>query len=440
MAEDDALPPTAVREILLRVPADQRARSACVCRAWRDVVADPALWTVLDLRAASGFGVRVTRELVLAAVARAQGRLEVLNVAPRMRDRLLFPALLAVATANATLCEVRTLAFDEYDWYEGDGMAGRDPVHGVNELQALLLAAPALQVLEASVTCPFAFARRLLRREPPFGPLRLSRLEVDCKFAGRDIVGLAADLAAHTHPSLVSFSLTCSQHLPLTPNELDSVVTAALALRLDTLGLYDCELTPEAVPVLCRLLSSTALTQLHIVQISVWGPCLVDEATVAVLAEALRVNRTLTHFSLKDVLDNRRDKAVLLLSLVGHASIYDLECTCEVTGEPVFDPEAVQDPVLIGLSIGALIAANSPALKALDVSSSHLGDAGLGPLCDALARNTHLRNLSIGFNGMSAAFAAQRLLPAVRANRSLRLLEADAVAEEAMQLVNARRG
>ena len=429
MAEDDALPPAAVREILLRLPADQRARAACVCRRWREVVADPALWTVLDLRRASGMTVRLTPERLLAAAARAQGRLEVLSVTKSVE---LFPSLLAVVTANAgTLRELRTLSCGAYDWWEGQG----EVVRGVDELQALLPAAPALQLLEASVTCPFALAPRLLRREPPFGPLRLEHLEVDCMFAGRDIVALAADLAKHTHP-LDAFCLTCSEDFLLRPDELDSVVTAALAIRLPRLNLYDCHLTPEAVPALCRLLSSTALTVLRIIHLRSLS-LLLDEASAVLLGEALRANRTLTSLSLDDVLSYGRDTTVLLLSLVGHASIRTLTCRGEASGDPEIGDE--YDPVLIGMCLRALIAANAPALVDLDVSGNHLGDAGLGPLCDALPRNIHLRRLSLGANGMSAAFAAHRLLPAVRANHSLRYLNVDPVAVEAMDLVHARR-
>jgi hypothetical protein len=52
-------------------------------------------------------------------------------------------------------------------------------------------------------------------------------------------------------------------------------------------------------------------------------------------------------------------------------------------------------------------------------------DACLGPLVDALARNTHLRELRMHGNHMSAAFARAQLLPAVRANTGLRLLVTD---------------
>jgi hypothetical protein len=43
----------------------------------------------------------------------------------------------------------------------------------------------------------------------------------------------------------------------------------------------------------------------------------------------------------------------------------------------------------------------------------------MAPVCAALPRNTHLRALHCSVNRMSAAFAADVLLPAVRANGSL---------------------
>ena len=74
--------------------------------------------------------------------------------------------------------------------------------------------------------------------------------------------------------------------------------------------------------------------------------------------------------------------------------------------------------------LGALVAANTPALRTLDLSMSVLGDAGLGPVCEALARNTHLSVLNCSYNNMGAAFARDVFLPVVRANTSLRELRA----------------
>jgi hypothetical protein len=95
-----------------------------------------------------------------------------------------------------------------------------------------------------------------------------------------------------------------------------------------------------------------------------------------------------------------------------------------------------------GAALSRLLLADAPALQTLRISSCGLGDAGLGPLFDALPRNTHLRTLHCCENDVSEAFARDVLLPAVRANTSLRELHADreyAAAAEAMQLVARRR-
>ena len=99
-----------------------------------------------------------------------------------------------------------------------------------------------------------------------------------------------------------------------------------------------------------------------------------------------------------------------------------------VTGHPSLRVFAVSgshppDPAAAGAALGALVAANTTALKFLIVSHSVLGDVGLGRLCDALPRNTHLRRLHIGVNDMSAEFARHTLLPSVRANTALRDLD-----------------
>jgi hypothetical protein len=103
-----------------------------------------------------------------------------------------------------------------------------------------------------------------------------------------------------------------------------------------------------------------------------------------------------------------------------------------------------------GTALGALVAANAPALHDLDVFASFLGDGAMQPLVDALPLNTHLRKLCCGDNSMTAEFIREQLLPALRANTSLLELDVendvwghdhstDAVAREAEALVRQRR-
>jgi hypothetical protein len=75
------------------------------------------------------------------------------------------------------------------------------------------------------------------------------------------------------------------------------------------------------------------------------------------------------------------------------------------------------------------VAANAHALTELDVAHNRLGDEGLRPLFEALPLNTHLRTLDVSWNDMNAAFAHDVLLPAVRANTSLRTLHAQSDVE-----------
>ena len=72
------------------------------------------------------------------------------------------------------------------------------------------------------------------------------------------------------------------------------------------------------------------------------------------------------------------------------------------------------------------MAADTGALRKLDVAHTALGDVGMRPLLDALALNTHLRELNCSDVGMSEVFARDVFLPAVRANTSLRTLKASA--------------
>ncbi len=83
-----------------------------------------------------------------------------------------------------------------------------------------------------------------------------------------------------------------------------------------------------------------------------------------------------------------------------------------------------------GAALGALLLANAPALRELSIFRIHLGDEGMGPVVQALRHNTHLTKLRCSGNQMSEAFARDRLLPAVRANTSLRQLVATEYLEE----------
>ncbi len=281
----------------------------------------------------------------------------------------------------------------------------------------------------------FADARRMLRNEAPFGPLRLRSLSVAFQEDADEasVVALAADLAAHA--SLICVKL---YNAPLvTRAALEAVVDAALARQMTSLRFPMCHFAPATVaPTLARALGGGgALTELFISHDEL---PLLDAPSAALLAGGLRANSTLTSLSLVDVALWRdpHAAAALLAALTGHASLRSLGLGVNRVG-------AAHEAAAAGAALGALVAANAPALTVLALSHNDLGDAGLRPLFEALPANTHLRELNVSYNDMSAAFARGVLLPAVRANTSLRTLHVHAAFGnealiEAYQLVAAR--
>jgi hypothetical protein len=302
-------------------------------------------------------------------------------------------------------------------------------------MEALLRAAPRLVVCEADVECDKLLpARRLLRNEPPFAPLHVRSFEFAAG-GGDDlheaaVLALTADLASHAHLRRLTLNFT-----PLdTAAAQDAVVDVALTRRLTNVTLRWCSLSPDSAPALVRLIGGGALSELDLCDDEV---ALLDIPAALALGNALRASSTLTALSLAlmpmHLWHEPAAATALLGALTGHPSLRSLIISHNGAG-PASRDQA-------GAVIAALLAANAPALRELEVSSCWLLDAGMGPLFDALPANTHLRTLVCGRNELSDAFVRERLLPAVRANSSLRELktglETDA-AREAEALVQRR--
>jgi hypothetical protein len=377
---------------------DARAACSAVCRGWRAMLLDHSCWLRLDLSHASGI-VRaawddVTDTFLQGAAARAGGRLVALDVSQCFE--VSHAALLAVVTANAgTLRELR-MCNNDARCHEGDPDPG--------QVEALLRAAPQLHSFDTSVTwIDDGLARRMLRGEPPFERLRISRLLVHLDDDVSDdedaLATVLADAAAHE--SLVHLGL--SQALLDVPAALDAVVAFALAHRLQALWLCDCALSPASAPALARLLGGDALRELYVYGLMNDGH-LLDEPAAMLLANALRANSTLTQLAFE----------LLLRAATAHPSLRKLELQSNTVDEASRE--------LAGRALGALVAANAPSLEELDVNQCDLGDEGLRPLVDALASNTHLRLLHWFFNARSEAFFDEQLLPAIRAHPSMTTL------------------
>jgi hypothetical protein len=246
--------------------------------------------------------------------------------------------------------------------------------------------------------------------------LQLQKLSL--RFDGDDDHLLPAVVAeVRAHSSLKELNLCCLHgDIGLDDRYVELVLEAASALGLTSLDLDSCKVTPAVAPALARLLSSTTLTRLKIFYN---GAALLDATAAALLSVALRANCTLRELGLHMIglWDDADSAAVLLDALVGHASLRELSIS---QNEVATDA----DREVAGALLGALVAANAPVLVKLSLDICKLRDYGMLPLVAALPQNTHLRELRIVQANLSADFTEQQLLHAIRANTSLRYLDA----------------
>ncbi len=414
VAAADALTllPSAVQALIFaQLPVDLRARCACVCRGWRGALSERALWTRLDVSRTSGVTARVTDAFLRGAAARAGGALQSLDVSG---SRATSQAELDVARANAaTLRELRIC--------NGVCISDAEPyLISLLAAEVLLRAAPALRALDADLHCSVEEAREALRaKEGELTALRVHGLRVFARGASEaDVLALAADVAAHAW--LQELRVT---EVP-TLAAVDAVLDAALARRLTAVQFVNCGLSAAAAPALARLLGSSALTGLHVCR-DAHDP-LLDAPAASLLAGALRANTTLTTLQLGGVelWHDVTAAATLLGALTAHPSLRTLDIRSNTIR---WNAEANRGvaAAAVGAALAALLAANAPALTALDINACGLGDAGLTPLFEALRHNTHLRTLTCRDNFITEACAADVLLPAVHANAGLRSLEAN---------------
>jgi hypothetical protein len=249
-----ALPVALSNRVFLLLPVDQRGRACCVCRAWRDALADPALWARLDLTEEGGVHIRLfdhARLMLHGAAARAQGRLHTLDVRAASHWWFSAAALPDVLAANAdSMCVLRVPRLQRLQ-DGGDGSV-------LPVVLALCSAAPRLERLDANISCFAVDVPPLMRAEGPLRPLRIHSLAVtiDTHSAVQALAALLADMALQ--PTLSSLML-CSADVT-ERRLLDSLVDGLLARRVRELDLFSCS-SPAAAP-LARLLTGGALTTL----------------------------------------------------------------------------------------------------------------------------------------------------------------------------------
>jgi hypothetical protein len=401
-----SLPLLLAQRIFLALPVDARGRASCVCRAWRNTLAEPSLWTRLDMSDVRGERQRFLA-MLCGAAGRARGELRQLDVS---QQRVEWHHLLRVLTANADSLRELHLSLLQLPQSCATFFMG---------------AAPLLQMLTCEETrCTWEDAPMMLRGEPPCAPLHLSGLlevcfdnENDYTIGGMERFGpFAAALAdAALQPAL---SRLCLEYADVAqPAVMGALADAAVARRLRELKLQDC--TPPAAAPLARLLAEGSLAALQLCRFD-WGrpTPLFDDAGAALVADALRMNTTLTTLELGtgDLCFNLHVARQVLGALVGHPCLRELHVVQEYPLDHNNDNYFIE----LGGALAAVIAADAPALHVFECSSNSLDDVGLTPIVEALTLNRHLRTLDVDGNDMSEAFARERLLPAVRANTTLR--------------------
>jgi len=381
----DLLPEPLLRFIALALPADTRAIAACVCRASRAFLADSTLWQELDLTPGGGVAAAsLTKKLARGAAKRAAGKLRVLSM-NCMATVDLNPFAMVKCLVEVVVCYGAKLQRLNTDiWLE------------VRRLDTILAAAPQLQVLNARVLngCPEVLP--VIRNDPPYGPVRVSQLHV---LLDGGQVALAAAVAAHE--SLKSRSLW---GLQFTADGLNALLDAATQRGVTELKIdVGCVLNAEGVTALARLLRRGSLVKLDVV-CAVFPR--VSERSMLELCAALRACGTLMHLQLQlnsPACANR----CIVTELVNAAA------TLPALTKLVFSLSRAYDRLDFGRALGALLTANLPSLRELNVGYCHLGDDGMTPLLDGLAANTQLRKLDCHFCNVSMAFERDRVKPAL---------------------------
>ena len=161
-----ALPHALAQRIWRSLPCDVRLRCREVCPTWRDALAEPRLWTELDLTATSGVVARLTPALLLAAAARAGGQLERLLVI--YSEPQFHAALLLVFAAN--MDTLRRLRLECAPPLEHNLLYAKSA--------ELLRAVPRQCIVEADVAVRYEDAGQMLRNEPPFESVSLLSIQI----------------------------------------------------------------------------------------------------------------------------------------------------------------------------------------------------------------------------------------------------------------------
>jgi hypothetical protein len=386
------LPPNAVALVFRSLTVDVRLRCRQVCRAWCAFLEERRLWTELDLN--WHILPSATGALLAAAAARSGQTLRELNVDGS--DRITFAHLLpAVQASGGTLDTLKACLGNT------NLLAASSPT----EVRQLLAAAPRLRRLVCCIKCTPPEAIQLLC-DPACAAVQLAGVWLLTSTRGEAVAPLWPALTAQPMLELVRWT---------GPLASVALLLASVAhRRLGTVYIEEAGLTPADLPALTGLL--TAAGQLDELRISNGrAPLLVGEG-VALFSAALRRSSVLASLHLLDVRlwDSADDAAAVLGALTNHPTLETLIVAGNV-------PPSAVAKVAAGKLLAALLAAGGK-LSTLNIYSMRLGDEAMQTIFQAVARSTSLRRLECAYNCILPNCARDHILPAVRANASLRVL------------------
>jgi len=434
--------------VLLCLPADARARASAVCRAWRDAVAQPAAWTEVDLTPEGGLTCKSSHNPTpfLEGLADRQllGHLRVLRVTISL---LTLEGVLRLVRDGRVACLRELYVAGGRDWRvqhddDSERFRKRDDL-----FHALLTEARGLTLLELDWLDLFGHTVTLLlvprlRVRAISLLFRLRRLLASDDFSEQLAVALerldgfeelSVDINEATRPDLFA-----------------CLMTLVLSRRLKNLTINYLSLASTTVPQLARVVRES--TSLRYLTVCGADDALFDADDAADFANALRANASLVNISFCNMriwdTGNAAAGVALCAALVRHPTLTHL-IFCEGHGSE----GASIDLAVLDTSLAAILCANSPVLRAVQLRLTICDTPPLEPLLqtfEALAHNTHLTMLAALGLDWSTTFLYDTVLPAVRANTSLYRLklscgsncelsaEAQSALAQAMQLVAER--
>ena len=281
-----------------------------------------------------------------------------------------------------------------------------------DQVTRLCRSAP-LCTLRCYVKCEPDEALPLLRCEAPYALVHIFNLCVDgFNDSEQAVLDFAAALPSHSGKiKTLIFNMAQLENVAVA----DALMRGVAEAHVNDVTFHNCHLVPPSLPGLTRLLQAGCLETLSIN--NNWQALFEEGPALTAFCHALR-SSTLQKLEL-NMCELWRDPAAageLLAALVGHQTLR--EFSMRYSGVDHTDDARRA----AGERFASLITHNS-ALQKIDSQDCSLGEAGLAPIFEALPRASTLKELNFSYERISRKFARDVILPAVRANTSLRKLD-----------------